>query len=159
MILDTLGRSGRYIALYPAFTRAFELLTTRDLSTLEPGRYEIDGDRMYMLIDHREGRGRGGAGLEAHRRYLDIQLTIDGCEEIGWMPVDECHQAAGPFDISNDIQFFSDPPRAWVAVHPGHFTIFFPEDAHAPLAGRGWLKKAIVKVISTEVPQQADFPK
>jgi biofilm protein TabA len=143
MILDTLARSGRYIALHPTFTRAFELLTTRDLSTLEPGRHEIDGDRMYLSIEHREGRGREGARLEAHRRYIDIQLTIDGCEEIGWMPVDECRQAAGPFDPSNDIQFFGVPPRAWVAVPPGHFVIFFPEDAHAPLAARGFLKKPL----------------
>jgi beta-galactosidase beta subunit len=36
-----------------------------------------------------------------------------------------------------------------VAVPPAHFAIFFPEDAHAPLAGRGMLKKAIVKIAAT----------
>src|SRR3954469_992236 len=68
-----------------------------------------------------------------------------------WMPLDECRQAAGAFDPPKDLQLFSDSPRAWVAGPPGHFTIFFPEDAHAPLGGRGRLKKAIVKVASTEV--------
>jgi beta-galactosidase beta subunit len=29
---------------------------------------------------------------------------------------------------------------------PDSFTIFFPHDAHAPLAGRGLLQKAIVKI-------------
>jgi biofilm protein TabA len=159
MILDTLARSGRYAALHPAFTRAFELLATRGLAGLEPGRHEIDGDRMYLSIDHRDGRGREGARLEAHRRYLDIQFTIDGCDEIGWMPLDECRQAAGAFDPSLDIQLFSDPPRTWVAVPPGHFTIFFPEDAHAPRGGRGFLKKAIVKIASTEVLDPEDFRK
>src|SRR5207237_9929528 len=121
-------------------------------TTLEPGRHEIDRDRIYVSIDHNEGRGREGARLEAHRRYLDIQFTIDGGEEIGWMPLHQCRHPAGPFDLSKDIQFFSDLPRTWVAVPPGHFAIFFPEDAHAPLAGRGILKKAIVKIASTEVP-------
>jgi biofilm protein TabA len=159
MILDTLARSGRYSALHPAFTRAFDVLASSDLITLEPGRHEIDGDRIYISIDHKEGRGREGARLEAHRHYLDIQFTIDGCEEIGWMPLGECRQATGAFDPAKDIQFFGDPPRTWVAVPPGHFAIFFPEDAHAPLAGCGFLKKAIVKIASTEVPQQGDFRK
>ncbi|PYR92141.1 MAG: YhcH/YjgK/YiaL family protein [Acidobacteria bacterium] len=159
MILDTLVRSGRYIALHPAFARAFDVLANRDLTTLEPGRHEIDRDRIYVSIDHNEGRGREGARLEAHRRYLDIQFTIDGGEEIGWMPLHQCRHPAGPFDLSKDIQFFSDLPRTWVAVPPGHFAIFFPEDAHAPLAGRGFLKKAIVKIASTEVPATGDFRK
>jgi biofilm protein TabA len=159
MILDTLARSGRYTLLHPALSRAFDVLANRDLTTLEPGRHDIDGDRMYISIDHREGRGHEGARLEAHRRYLDIQFTIDGCEEIGWMPLDECRHATGAFDPSKDIQFFGDPPRTWVAVPPGHFAIFFPHDAHAPLGGRGFVKKVIVKVESTEVPQQEDFQK
>lgn len=159
MILDTLARSWRYTALHPAFRRAFDVLASRDLTTLEPGRHEIDGDYIYVSIDHKDGRGREGARLEAHRRYLDIQFTIDGSEEIGWMPLDECRHATGAFDPSNDIQFFSDPPRTWVAVPPGHFAIFFPEDAHAPLAGRGLLKKAIMKIAVTKVPQQGDFEK
>jgi biofilm protein TabA len=153
MILDTLARSGRYATLHSAFSRAFDLLAKGDVRNLEPGRHEIEGDRMYISIDHREGRGREGARLEAHRRYLDIQFTIDGCDEIGWMPLDECRQATGAFDPSKDIQFFSDPPRTWVAVPPGHFAIFFPEDAHAPLGGRGLLKKAIVKIAIPEVPR------
>jgi biofilm protein TabA len=159
MILDTLARSARYLSLHPAFSRAFEVLAKRDLASLEPGRHEIDGDRMYVSIDHREGRGREGARLEIHQRYLDIQFTIDGSEEIGWMPLDECRHPTGAFDPSKDIQFFSDPPRTWVAVPPGHFAIFFPQDAHAPLAGRGIVKKAIVKIMSTEVPHQEDFLK
>jgi biofilm protein TabA len=162
MILDTLARSSRYHALHPAFARAFDLLANSDWTALQPGRHEIDGDRIYVLVDHTEGRGREGARLEAHRRYLDIQVTIDGCEEIGWMSLTECRQATGGFDLSRDIQFFSffsDSPRAWVTVPAGHFAIFFPEDAHAPLAGRGAVKKANVKVTGTEAPQQADFQK
>ena len=85
MILDSLARSSRYHALHPAFARAFDLLANSDWTTLQPGRHEIDGDRIYVLVDHTEGRGREGTRLEAHRRYLDIQFTIDGCEEIGWM--------------------------------------------------------------------------
>ena len=158
MILDTLARSDRYTSLHPSLSRAFDVLATRDLRSLEPGRHDLDGDRMY-ISDHREGRGHEGARLEVHRRYLDVQLTIDGCDEIGWMPLNECRGATAAYDPSKDIQVFGDLPRTWVAVPAGYFAIFFPHDAHAPLAGRGFVKKAIVKITSTEVPQQEDFRK
>ena len=145
MILDTLVQSGRYAGLHPSFPRAFDFLTTTSLASLAPGRHEIDGDRLFVLIDGQDGRGREGARLEAHRRYIDIQLTLEGLEEIGWLPLAAC-EPRRDFDEAKDIVFFDAAPRIWLPVPPGSFAIFFPEDAHAPLAGRGRLLKAIVKV-------------
>jgi YhcH/YjgK/YiaL family protein len=145
VILDTLENRAIYSALHPLFERAFAFLHDTSLGSLAPGRHAIDGDRLFVSIDHVDGRQRGGARLEAHRRYIDIQLTLEGAEEIGWRPVADCHHAA-PFDSAKDIGFFDDVPESWVAVPPGHFAIFFPGDAHAPLAGHGRLRKAIVKV-------------
>ncbi|MDE2118816.1 MAG: YhcH/YjgK/YiaL family protein, partial [Betaproteobacteria bacterium] len=45
-----------------------------------------------------------------------------------------------------DIRFFHDAPASWIAVPPGTFCIFFPEDAHAPLVATGNIRKAIFKV-------------
>ena len=149
MILDVLARAGRYVSLHPAFLRAFECLGRPDLPLLAAGRHAIDGERLYLSIDHKAGRGRDGARLESHRRYIDIQFTIDGGEEIGWVPLDACASPAGPYDDGRDIRFYEDTPKVWLAVPPGHFAIFFPEDAHAPLAGRGMLKKAIAKIAVT----------
>ena len=102
---------------------------------------------MYVSIDHLQGRGREGARLEAHRRYIDIQFTINGHEEIGWKPLGDWSAAtAVAFDAARDVTFFSDRPDSWLSLPAGHFAIFFPDDAHAPLAGRGSLKKAIVKI-------------
>jgi biofilm protein TabA len=149
MILDKLSESGRYATLHPAFARAFEFLSNTSLARLAPGRHEIDGDRMFVLIDHQEGRGREGARLEAHRKYIDIQYTFEGMEEIGWSPLDACRPPTGGFDAEKDIGFFADDrPATWLSVPPGLFAVFFPEDAHAPLGGRGLLKKAIVKIES-----------
>lgn len=155
MVLDELSESHRYVSLHPQFARAFAFLGRADIAALPPGRHAIDGDRLYVSIDVREGRERGGARLEAHRQYIDIQFTIDGQEEIGWMPLGRCSRPAGPFDESRDIIFFEDAPTTWVSVPPGRFAIFFPEDAHAPLGGSGLLKKAIVKIAVAEVASPA----
>lgn len=147
MILDTLAESARYAGLHPGFARAFTFLRETDVASLATGRHPIEGDRIYVSIDHKDGRSREGARLEAHRRYIDIQVTIDGDEEIGWMPLAASGPASGAgYEENRDIAFFERRPATWLAVPPGTFAIFFPQDAHAPLAGRGLLKKAIVKI-------------
>ena len=146
MIIDTLARTARYTPLHPRFRAAFDFLAAADLAALPPGRIEIDGPRLYVSIDHAEGRGRERARLEAHRRYIDIQVTIAGTEQIGWRPIEHCGVADGAFSADRDIGFFTDRPDTWLIIPERHFVVFFPDDAHAPLAGTGPLKKAIVKV-------------
>jgi YhcH/YjgK/YiaL family protein len=149
MVVDTLANASRYAALHPFFARAFRFLTDTDLAALPTGRNEIEGDEMFVIIDRKDGRGRGGARLEAHRRYIDIQYTVHGEEEIGWTPLSACASPAGAFDATKDLVFFDDPSSCWISVPRGSFAIFFPEDAHAPLAGMSALTKAIVKIALT----------
>jgi biofilm protein TabA len=155
MVADTLTRWRRYSPLHPAFRRAFEFLQDADWIAIAPPRadagassirHSIDGERLYVSVVRIEGRGRDGARLEAHRRYIDIQMTIDGQEEIGWQPLARCVAPEGHFDAARDVAFFSDRPESWLSLPAGHFAIFFPDDAHAPLAGRGMLTKAIMKI-------------
>src|SRR4029450_2625601 len=146
MVLDALSQLNRYLDLHPAFRRAADVVASGDLAGLGPDRYEIDGPRLYLSIDEKEGRGRAGARLESHRRHIDIQVTIEGQEEIGWRTASECHVPYAAFDEDRDIQLYKDSPATWLAVPPGYFAIFFPQDAHAPLAGIGRLKKAIFKI-------------
>jgi len=149
MILDTLSESARYAALHPLFPRAFEFLANTNLGSLAAGRQDIDDDRLFVIIDHKDGRGRTGARLESHRKYIDIQYTFEGMEEIGWSPLAACRPPSGGFDEAKDIAFYDDRPSTWLSVPPSLFAIFFSDDAHAPLGGRGLLKKAIVKVAVT----------
>jgi biofilm protein TabA len=155
MILDRLINADRYTCLHPSFARAFAYL--RDVNWMpliaeaqgserHTTRHPIDGDRLYVSVDYAPGRGREGACLEAHRRYIDVQFTIDGDEEIGWKPLDDCGVASVAYHDAKDVLFFSDRPDSWLSLPAGRFAIFFPDDAHAPLAGRGMLAKAIVKI-------------
>jgi YhcH/YjgK/YiaL family protein len=146
MILDTLSCAQRYAGLHRRFGHAFRFLAETDLDALPSGRTDIDGDDLFVILDRQDGRGRSGARLEAHRRYIDIQYTVHGEEEIGWTPLAACAAPAGPFDGAKDIAFFDDAPRCWLTLPRGSFAIFFPEDAHAPLAATGAVVKAIVKI-------------
>ena len=75
------------------------------------------------------GRRRSEARLEAHRCHTDIHCVCAGVEEMGWKPRSRCRQPQGEYNAEKDVEFFVDEPYSYIAVHPGEFVIFFPEDA------------------------------
>ena len=145
MILDDLKNAARYAGLHPGFGEGFGFLAQPHLAALESGRYELQAD-VFALVNRDPGRGREGARLEAHRKYIDIQLLVDGSEEIGWRPTSQCQRLTDEYNEQRDIMFFGDEPLAWITLPVGKFMIFFPDDAHAPLASRGENVKAVIKV-------------
>lgn len=146
MILSALSQSHRYTALHPLFQRAFDYMRNTDLFALAPGRYQLAGDDLIAIVECASGKAKEVARLECHRRYIDIQLVLEGEESMGWKPLTDCFNPVTDFDTERDIQFFTDAPASWVAVPPDHFCLFFPEDTHAPLIGNGPIRKVIFKV-------------
>ena len=146
MILDSLPQADRYFALHPLFARAFEFLRGTDLKSLAPGKHTVQGERIFAIVEACAGRTRAEAKLECHRRYIDIQLVLEGVDEMGWKPVAECVDPATEYDAARDIRFFSDSPSSWVATPAGSFCLFFPDDAHAPLVSTGQIRKVVVKI-------------
>lgn len=145
MILDTLANVGRYATQHPLFARAFEFLRGTDLKALTPGQHAVQGEQIFAIVEACAGRTRAEAKLECHRRYIDIQLVLDGVDEMGWKPVSECVDPATDYDTARDIRFFNDTPSSWIATPPGSFCLFFPDDAHAPLVSEGRIRKVVVK--------------
>jgi YhcH/YjgK/YiaL family protein len=103
----------------------------------------------FAIVAREPGRTKDEAVLEAHQKYIDIQLILDGIDTVGWKATSRCTRPTKEYDPKGDEQCFSDAPDAWIAVPPGHFVIFFPEDAHAPLVSPTMLHKVVVKVAST----------
>ncbi len=147
MILDRLENVSRYANLHTAFNTAFDFLKSNDLRKMEPGRYELDGKNLFVLIEDRQGKTKEEAQLEAHKRYIDIQFCISGCEIMGYINRDKCKNMKEAYSEERDIVFFSDIPETYVTVSAGSFAIFFPEDAHALLISENIVKKAVVKIL------------
>ncbi|MFO7542376.1 MAG: YhcH/YjgK/YiaL family protein [Thiobacillus sp.] len=146
MILSTLAEADRWLALHPLFASAFDFLRHTDLNGLEPGKHPVQGEQMFVIVEACAGRTRAEAKLECHRRFIDIQLVLEGVDEMGWKPVAACLDPATDYDPARDIRFFNDTPSSWVATPPGSFCVFFPEDAHAPLVSTGMIRKVVVKI-------------
>ena len=148
MIIDSLARLFRYCSADPGFAAAEAFLFSRDLSTLQDGEYPIDGKNVFAVVQ--TCRGREYSPLEAHRDYTDIQIVIEGEDSIGWLPLEKCSTVKISYNKDKDIAFYDDTPAVWLTLNAGYFAVFFPEDAHAPLAGEGTVKKIIIKVRVTK---------
>lgn len=150
MILDSCDRFDRYLPLGKGFEKARTFLLEKDLPTLPPGKYPIDGDLVYAIVARDQGRNKEDALLETHDLYIDVQMVLSGLETMGWKPRAGCAHPAGPHDPERDIRFYKDAPDGFVTVQPGQFAVFFPEDAHMPLLSGGMIHKVVVKI--REIP-------
>ena len=146
MIFDRWQQFERFASLHPGFPEAFDALSQQMASGFSPGKHVFLEDRLWIIAEQATGRTPEFSPLEVHRKMIDIQLVLAGDETIGWRSLGDCRLVQQPYDSGRDIGFFSDEPVAWIKVPPNHFCIFFPNDAHAPLAGVGVVRKAIAKV-------------
>jgi len=148
MIAGTLAQSSRYASLSPHFGAAFDFL--RDLPAgLPPGRHDIAGDDCFALVQVYTTKPPAAAKFEAHRNYIDIQFVQSGRETLLWAPVTGLAETK-PYDSEKDYALFAAPTNATqLRLHAGEFTIFYPEDAHAPcleLDGPCEVRKVVIKV-------------
>jgi len=149
MILCSIPEFRRYTALHPGFARVAAFLEDADLRSLPEGRTEIQSEDLFVIAAP-EAHPRPEAPLEAHRRFIDVQVVLSGTDTMGWAPLSGCVAVTTPYDAEKDILFFGEKPLSWVAVPQGHLAVFFPEDVHAPLTGGGGpVHKLVFKVRAT----------
>ena len=83
--------------------------------------------------------------MPEHFVYL-FQHIRSGTEIMGYTAAKDCVPADAPYNEEKDITFFEGLAETYVAVKPGMFAIFFPQDGHAPGITPDGVKKVIVKV-------------
>ncbi|MDO5042403.1 MAG: YhcH/YjgK/YiaL family protein [Slackia sp.] len=128
--------------------RAIEYAREHDLRALEPGRHDIDGDVLFANVCAYDTRAFEDCRFEAHRRYIDVQMVLEGAERIDVQFVGAL--SAEPFDEEADNMFLDGDAAASVVMTPGTFVACFPDDGHKPgiaVNGSVPVKKAVFKVL------------
>lgn len=146
MVVDRLENIGKYASLNPLFAEAVEFLNSHDLSTLEIGKTELKGKDLLVNVTQTKPKTKEQAKLETHRDFIDIQIPVSGVEIMGYTAAKDCVPADAPYNAEKDITFFDGLAEDYIAVKPGMFAIFFPQDGHAPGITPDGVKKIIVKV-------------
>lgn len=143
----SLENAAVYFDAHPLFKQALEFLQTKQELFKEPGDFSIDGEAIKYSVVNGFLKPESAAVLESHRKYIDIHYVISGVEKLGWKAVSEC-SPKGSYDEAADLIFYNEAADNWVTLNEGHFVIFCPGVAHAPMHGSGAIKKIVMKVIT-----------
>ncbi|GMV95354.1 MAG: hypothetical protein AMXMBFR82_51320 [Candidatus Hydrogenedentota bacterium] len=146
MIMDLLKNWEQYAWPNGRFGQGFAYLQSLEAGVAD-GRYELDGDNLFCMVQAYETKPQDEQEFEAHREYADIQVLLAGKESILWTPR-EGLAVTKPY--KPDIEFYSLIPGATdLVLRPGQFCVFMPDDAHAPCITHETqctVRKAVVKV-------------
>lgn len=124
MILDKLVNGEKYEKLIPGFASAIKEIA--QLTSYKEGKYEISGG--YYLIQKGTTSPVEKGCFETHKKYIDVQILIEGQEMLEWMPQDKLN-VIQPYDEQRDVQFYQGTGKR-LLIEPGMFYVMFPEDAH-----------------------------
>lgn len=146
MIYDTLDHWERYKGVHPGVAAGLAFLTNTDLTALADGRYEVDGDSVYVNVMSYTTLADNSTP-ERHEKFIDIFYLLEGEELVGVCPIEEL----GPVvkaDPDGDI-WLHEGRTVRFPLGGGRFAALFPGDGHAPSIGPNGpapARKCVVKV-------------
>ncbi len=143
MILDSLDNFDKYLALNINFNIVSNFLRTTDLINLPEGKIEIS-DSVFAIISNYTTKQKEESFIEYHKKYIDIQIVISGCELIGYTAYKDCI----------DINFFDDKDYGklegelnFFKLKSGYFALFFPFEGHMPQIIASEFDKYVKKIV------------
>ncbi|MHB8843793.1 MAG: YhcH/YjgK/YiaL family protein [Nitrospirota bacterium] len=152
MIVTDLAHMNHQVPMTPSLRKAFEFLLRPDLASLPDGRTDIDGDRVFALVQRYETLHTETPKFEYHRKYIDVQFIASGQEVIGWASAGAM-SVTEAYDAGKDICFGTVAQGRWtpVRLETGQLMVLWPEDAHAPKGAAGGPSKVMKVVIKAAV--------
>lgn len=148
MIIDILQNAGKYFPVHPLLSKAFKFIESVNLEELEIGEYEIEETYLRAIVSNKPGFlvGEPKNKMECHNEHIDIQLCLYGKEKIGWKSRKTCTSIRQKYNQKKDVLFFNDAPDMYLQLRQNQFAVFFPDDVHKPMIGKGNIKKLVIKI-------------
>lgn len=149
MICAKIQSTKDYSSINENLKKAFEFLEGNDLKELAVGKYEIQGEDIFALVQEYITEKEEEKKWESHEKYIDIQLIVEGKEIMGYAPI-ELLEVKKDLRPEKDMIFYKESSNGSnIKFANGDYAIFFPEDGHKPGCALGEcskVKKVVVKV-------------
>lgn len=149
MILDNIDYMESYLPLYPQFAAIFPFLKAVQQEFPASGIYELDGRRIYAVVQEYSTCPASTLPWEFHQKYLDVQYIREGEEDICWISREALQECSNYNEENDSVTSSALCPCSVIRVSAGQFVIFAPQDAHKPKCmhlASGQVKKVIFKI-------------
>ena len=135
--------------LHPVLQQALTRAVAANLQEKTPGRYELQGDNIFMNVMQFATQSPEQKKAELHREYIDIQVLLSGEERILFGMTDSARQC-DEMHVEDDYQLCSQiADEQAMVLKPGRFVIFMPGEPHKPgcvVQAPMDIKKVVIKV-------------
>lgn len=126
MIVANLTNKQEYYGIHPELDKALDYLTPEFLENASTEKTLLDGENLFVTKFHLETVPVEQTFFEAHKKYLDIQVVIQGIERV---------EIAHPDGLTlteekGDFYGYTGQADQSVILKPGNFLVVFPGDAH-----------------------------
>ncbi|SFR52046.1 YhcH/YjgK/YiaL family protein [Thiomicrospira sp. ALE5] len=145
MIFDHQLHASHYLGLHKAIDEAIEFIQDPSaIAQLSFGRQTISPQLDAIVDQYMTGQSQDRY-LEAHRRFVDLQLMLDGSEMMQVATLTD-QTPVQAYEEQQDFALY-DLQGQMIHVAQHHFVIFMPQDAHLPCLGQPSkpVKKLILK--------------
>jgi len=147
MICDKIENFKLYLCMHEHFADVLQFIESTPVSERSDGKHEINNQGAYVIIDTYNTLDVSDCFIECHRKYIDVQVVIEGIERVGVCHRCECE--ALPYNEEKDFQKLTGDTD-FLPLGAGSFMIFYPDDAHMPKVKYGTaperVKKAVFKI-------------
>lgn len=156
MILDKIENLSVYESAGFVSRTMMDFVERAKRENLPEGKYELEGNQIFALIQVYETKEREECLYESHKVYGDIQYMLEGTEMIYGANIDllEVVEDRTP---DEDILFYDRKlsgadlnQEAALVVREGSFALFLPQDGHMPCCkhkDRQTVKKIVFKFL------------
>jgi YhcH/YjgK/YiaL family protein len=110
MILGSINNTVIAEKIHLLFKKAFDYIKATDFEKMiaTSSNVELYGSNLFLSVKECHSKTKEEAKMEAHKKYIDIQIPIIGTEQVGWFYVDKCTKALSPFNTESDLILFND---------------------------------------------------
>jgi uncharacterized protein, YhcH/YjgK/YiaL family len=147
MILGNLNESWRYELLNPYFQALFDYVKANDLLNEPVGKIVLKDKELFINNNLIEGKKKSAQPLEAHQKFIDVHILLEGKETFGWKRTADVKEWKSEYDEEKDCILSDEMADTYIELLPDDFVIVYPEDAHAPNISDGQIRKLVAKVL------------
>lgn len=126
MIIDAYSNIEKYEAVLPHLQEGLKAIDAVKEPVLNE-HYPFDGG--WFMVQEGMTKPLETGDFEAHRKYIDVQILLQGKEEIAWENIEYLNTVIS-YDEKTDKEKLSGEKEHHILISRGMFWAAFPWDGH-----------------------------